>query len=211
MLKRWPEKPEVTVPGDRRRPKITIHRRKLERQDIRIQSGIKCTSPARTALDIARRLTDEELTRATEEARLAGYLRLPSLTEIAERNPYHPGCRRLRKVVAGSAKRPTRSKLERLFVKFAKRYGLPTPQVNVFVAGYEVDILFGHERVIVELDGYETHATRASFERDRERDAAMLAAGYVTIRITWERLLNDPQREAIRLLRILENRRQQVA
>ena len=56
------------------------------------------------------------------------------------------------------------------------------------MAGYEVDALFPEQRVIVELDGYEFHGTRQAFESDRERDATLLAAGYVTIRITWDRL-----------------------
>ena len=63
--------------------------------------------------------------------------------------------------------------------------------------------MFPGERVIVELDGYRYHHSRASFERDRERDAATLAAGHVTVRITWERLRDHPRREAKRLHRIL--------
>jgi very-short-patch-repair endonuclease len=73
----------------------------------------------------------------------------------------------------------------------------------VRVAGYEVDVLFRQQRVIVELDGYDFHAGRAAFERDRERDANLLAAGYRTIRITWERLQRAPEREAARIMAIL--------
>lgn len=207
MFKRWPDPPEVTVPGDRRRPKIKTHRRKLERRDIRTQRGIRCTSPARTALDIAPRLTDDQLARAIEQTRLAGWLSNAELLEIVDRLPHHRGAGRLRRVIEGLANAPTRSKFERLFLNCLRRYGLPTPQVNVRIMGKEVDFLFERERVIVELDGYETHGTRASFERDRERDAVLLAAGYVTIRITWERFKSDPQREAARLLQILEQQR----
>jgi very-short-patch-repair endonuclease len=212
MRSRWPDPPHVMVPADRRRPNITIHRcPTLERRDIRIQRGIRCTSPARTALDVAPGLTLRQLAAAIEEARLAGYLRRQALLEIVDRLPNHRGARRLRKIVEGLANAPTRSEFERLFLKFLKRYGLPAPRVNARVAGYEVDMLFEHERVIVELDGYETHGTRRSFESDREQDAAMLTAGYVTIRITWERFRSDPQREAERLIQILENRRQHAA
>jgi very-short-patch-repair endonuclease len=38
--------------------------------------------------------------------------------------------------------------------------------------------------LIVELDGYAYHRTRKSFERDRRRDAALLTAGYRTLRVT---------------------------
>jgi hypothetical protein len=46
-------------------------------------------------------------------------------------------------------------------------------------------------------------AARDRFESDRDRDAEMLARGLVTVRITWERLLRWPEREAERLRRIL--------
>jgi very-short-patch-repair endonuclease len=212
MRKRWPDPPHVTVRGDRRRPRITVHRcPTLERRDIRTQRGIRCTSPARTAIDIAPELSIKQLSAAIEEARLAHFVRRAALFEITERLPHHRGASRLREALEGLAKAPTKSEFERAFLRFVKRYGLPTPRVNHPVAGRQADIVFEQERVIVELDGYDTHGTRASFESDRERDAARLAAGYVTVRITWERLKLTPQREAERLLQILENRRQQAA
>jgi very-short-patch-repair endonuclease len=61
--------------------------------------------------------------------------------------------------------------------------------------------------VIVELDSWEFHKTRIAFETDRERDAETLAAGYITVRITWERIQEAPVREARRLHAILARRR----
>ena len=60
--------------------------------------------------------------------------------------------------------------------------------------------------MIVELDGAEFHLDRHAFESDRDRDADLLAAGYVTVRITWERLTQQPAREAARLKTILDAR-----
>jgi len=74
------------------------------------------------------------------------------------------------------------------------------------VLGYEVDALFPEHRVIVELDGYGYHSSKDSFESDRERDAATLAAGLQTVRITSERMNTTPAREAKRLHTILEAR-----
>ncbi len=88
---------------------------------------------------------------------------------------------------------------------------MPAPITNTGVHGYEADALFPDERVIVELDGAEFHLDRDAFESDRDRDAALLAAGYVTVRITWERLTERPAREAARLRKILDARRRQVA
>ena len=57
-------------------------------------------------------------------------------------------------------------------------------------------MLFPHERVIVELDSWNFHRDRGAFESDRERDAATLAADHVTVRMTWARIHEDPEREA---------------
>lgn len=71
--------------------------------------------------------------------------------------------------------------------------GLPTPEVNVRVAGHEVDLLWRAQRLVVEVDGFAFHSSRAAFERDRLRDADLLAAGYRVIRITWRRLTQEPE------------------
>ena len=84
----------------------------------------------------------------------------------------------------------TRSALEHRFLRTCQRAGLPPPAVNVPVSGLEVDALWSHERLVVELDGYAYHRGRAAFERDRRRDAALVLAGYRVVRITHWRLLN---------------------
>jgi len=61
------------------------------------------------------------------------------------------------------------------------------------VAGYEVDFLWPGERLVVEVDGYAFHSTRAAFERDRVRDADLQAHGYRVLRFTWRRLAEAPE------------------
>jgi hypothetical protein len=51
------------------------------------------------------------------------------------------------------------------------------------------------ERLVVEVDGYGYHGTRATFERDRRKDADLMLAGYRVFRITWRRLVRE--REAV--------------
>jgi very-short-patch-repair endonuclease len=88
-----------------------------------------------------------------------------------------------------------------------ERFGLPDALVNSKHHGFELDAYFPAEGLVVELDGWDFHQNRFSFEADREQDAALLALGIVTIRITWERLIYQPEREARRLRAILEQRR----
>ena len=202
LWKYWAHSFEVVVLRDRRPKGITVHHpRNLHRRDVRTQRGIRVTSPARTLHDMAGRLTQKQLTRGINDALLSNFLKQSQLEELVARLPDSPLARFVR--LAGL----TRSELEDEFLAFCERYGLPTPETNVLVGGYLADAYFERERVIVELDGWDFHSTRASFEGDRERDADNLGEGIPTIRITHDRLADHPDREAARLHRILASRR----
>ena len=45
----------------------------------------------------------------------------------------------------------------------------------------------------MEIDGYAFHRLRTAFETDRRRDADLLLAGYRVLRITWRRLVDEPE------------------
>lgn len=203
--KHWETPFEVTVGSSHReRAGIKVHRScTLARCDITRQLGIRATSPARSVLDSAPRFTGRRLSRFVNGALRTPYLHVPDLADVLNRNPTHPGTRRVRPYVRA----PTNSPLEDDFAQFARRYGLPAPVTNTWLFGYEIDVLYPRERVIVEVDGYEFHSDRDSFERDRERDAVMLAADFVTFRITKERLQEQPEQDARRLHVILAARR----
>lgn len=204
---RWAERVHVTVPGDRRRAEIAIHcRSPLARVDARRHLGIAVTSPARTLLDCAPTLTKPTLTRAVNDALRSPFLTRAQLAQVCARCPRHAGAKLLTWFI-GSPGAPTRSEFEDAFLVFCERFALPAPKVNTIVCGYEVDALFEAERVIVELDGWDFHQGRDSFERDRNRDADTLATGLVTVRITWERMTMTPAKEAVRLGAILAHRR----
>jgi hypothetical protein len=200
---RWPAMMEVTAPIKRRRPGILIHESStLTRRDITRHYGIPVTSLARTLLDLAEVLDTPSLTRAVNEARLRRKSTLPDLAELLSRSPGR-ATRRLKPFVEHPTG-PTRSEFEDAFLAFAARHGVPAPEMNQIVAGYEVDVLWREHKLIVELDGREFHEN--AFEEDRERDATLLDAGFPVLRITWQRLTNEEKREATRLQAILDQR-----
>ncbi len=211
-VKGWPRQFEVIARNDRRRQGIRVHRSKtLTRRDVTRQLGVPVTSPARTVFEMAPRLkTDAALRRFVNDARLTHTFHLGALAELLSRHPRHPATKRLAQFVEAPVGM-TRSELEDLFVDFARRYGLPQPTINARKGRFEPDILFPEERVIVEIDSWQFHGDRASFERDRDRDADHLAAGILTVRVTDERLKGSPDREAARLLKILRARRRRAA
>jgi very-short-patch-repair endonuclease len=202
---------EIIAPTQHRRQGIRVHRSTaLIAADVRRHFGLRATSPARTLLDNAPRLTERRLIRAVNDARLSGHLRLAALQDVIRRFPRHPGAHLLRPL-AETVGAPSRSVFEDAFLAFVERYDLPRPKLNVMVAGHEVDGLFEAERLIVELDGYATHASRDAFENDRERDTDGLVLGMETVRITWERLTQRADDEARRVHAILAMRRRALA
>lgn len=204
--KRWDLPLHVTVPGDRRRPGLVVHQVPgLTRADIRTHLGIRVTSPARTVLDCAPDLPAKRLARIVNDGRRSGLVRLPALTDMIHRFPRHPGCARLKPFLERPVG-PTRSEFEDVLLPFCDRFGFPRPQVNVKINGYEVDAYFEAEGVIVELDSWGFHQDRESFENDRNRDVDNLVAGLVTYRLTWERMIGDPEHEARRLGKVLKDR-----
>jgi hypothetical protein len=190
----WRTPLDVTSPSGHRIPGVLAHRCRVF--EATREFGIPVTTPVRTLLDLAGTVDDAMLIRAVNEARLAGRLPPHDFAALVERMP-----RRLERLLAPHGA-PTRSILEDEFLRFVRRYGLPLPEVNQRVAGHEVDMLWRPERLIVELDGRAYHDEHA-FERDRERDADLQAAGHRVVRVTWARLTGAPAREAARLALLL--------
>jgi very-short-patch-repair endonuclease len=168
---------DVTVPWDKtKRPGLLLHRAVLAPDEITIEQGIPVTNPARTQLDLAGVLQRHQLQHAINEAerrRLAG--------PQTERHPTKRGTKALRLLA-----RPThtRTDLEAAFHTFLDDRRSPAPQTNTIIEGHEVDFAWPASRLVVELDSWEYHGTRAAFEQDRRRDRRLAAAGWRVIRVT---------------------------
>ncbi len=180
----------------RHRPGIRVHNvRTLEWTTHR---GIRVTTPARTLLDLAATVSADDLARAVEEARVLRLVTDADLRAILDAHPRRAGSAALRRELDVEA-RLTRSEAERRLLDLIRRAQLPLPETNVRVLGHEVDALWRAQRLIVEIDGFDAHGTRAAFERDRARDARLVAAGYRVIRITWRQLHDEPARTIAQL------------
>jgi very-short-patch-repair endonuclease len=208
LEKQWREPLELISAGDRRPPGLRVTRAStLLRRDIRAVDDLRVTSPARTALDLAARTTPKRLTRVINELRMEHRLTERQLKDVTERNPRHPGAKHLRPLIRELQREPTRSELEEAFLELIAEYELPTPKVNFKVAGKRVDAYFPEHRLIVELDGYATHGTKAAFSRDRAQDAYIFeVTGIPTIRYTYDQTTRQQRRTAKQLATILERR-----
>jgi very-short-patch-repair endonuclease len=100
---------------------------------------------------------------------------------------------------------PTRSHLERKFLRLYRRHRIPAPEVNVRVDRFLVDFLWRESRLIVEVDGYEYHGGPISFEADRARDAALTVRGYRVLRFAYKHVKEEPARIAATIRRLLRS------
>ncbi|MDX6690350.1 MAG: hypothetical protein QOG15_1807 [Solirubrobacteraceae bacterium] len=176
------------------RPGIRVHFVHLADDEVTIVDGIPVTTVARTLLDLAADHPRPAVERAMHEAEVLRLADSTPLQALIDRYPRRRGTRTLRAIIyerAGDI--VTRSEFEDRFIAFLDDHALPRALVNHRIEGIgECDFAWPDQRVIVELDGYQTHGTRGRFEADRARDRALQVAGWRVIRITWRQLHDRP-------------------
>jgi very-short-patch-repair endonuclease/predicted transcriptional regulator of viral defense system len=182
----------LTVPRKlRSRPGLVVHHTTLHPSDITRRHGIPTTSAARTILDLAATEPTAELERALNEAGLQRRVSPQSLTEQFSRYPHHRGTAALTKLLATEPSL-TRSDAEIIARDLIRKAGLPQPESNIRIEGYEVDLVWRDHGLIVEIDSWAFHSMRSSFEGDRRRDQRLTTAGWRVIRITARQLTYEP-------------------
>jgi very-short-patch-repair endonuclease len=186
LLPRRPGPIHITVP-DHRRPRpargITVHRSTtLGDRDVTSRRRIPVTTRTRTLRDLKRVLPRDRWEAAVDRARGRGF----PVADVVDEEP-------------------TRSALERALLRLCRRHRIPAPGVNVGMGRFVVDFLWAESRLIVEVDGYEYHHARASFEADRARDAELAAQGYRVLRFTYRQVTGEPAHIAATIRRLLRS------
>jgi very-short-patch-repair endonuclease len=207
---RWLARPEATAParGHIRATVLLHHSTILTEEDRAFCEEVPTTAVPRTLLDVAATRSPSYLEHSIERADRLGLLDVGAIDSLLGRCGRHLGRRPLRNaLVLYRDPAMVRSRTERVFIDLIRRAGLPRPAVNTFVAGYEIDAYWEREQFAVELDGFETHGTRAAFERDPVRIENLKLAGIDAIRITARRLEREPDQVISTLRKLLEQRR----
>jgi very-short-patch-repair endonuclease len=106
----------------------------------------------------------------------------------------------------GFGPEPTRSELERIFLRLCDGYRLPRPEVNVAIGPYTVDFLWRAQRLVVETDSWGFHSNRGAFEADRARDVDLKRQGYDVLRFTYRQVMTKRNVVAASLRAQLERR-----
>jgi very-short-patch-repair endonuclease len=176
--------------GRRGAPGIRLHRaRLLDARDVTLYHGIPTTTIARTLLDLAATIKHEHLERAIAQATRLGVYDHRAINDVIARSNGHRGRPIL---AAATAQEPklTRSEWEARLLALIRAADLPEPLVNHVLDApdhgpCEVDFFWPSKSLVVETDSWRWHGSQASFEADRAKDAALTAAGYRVVRLTW--------------------------
>jgi Transcriptional regulator, AbiEi antitoxin/Protein of unknown function (DUF559) len=200
-----PPQPHVTAPASKAgAPGIRLHRtHSLDARDTTTHRGIPITTLAKTLLDLAASNPKNHLEHALGQALRNQVYDHRAITDVLDRHRGLRGTRALREATADDPAF-TRGELERRFRALCRGAGLPQPLSNHVVADadnhpHEVDFYFPAHRLVVEIDGWRDHGTRVAFDRDRAKDAALVAAGYAVLRFTKRQIAEDPDTVADRV------------
>lgn len=185
----WPTAPSSDVRALTRRLSrrtvagASLSQVRLDEDLVMEVSGLRLQHPAASTVDLARDLGPD----AIDEALRRRATSVPALRWALERMPGRKGNPRIARLIRDSRDEPW-SALER-----QAHHALHAARVKGWRANHPIvvpwgwvhaDIAFPVEKVVVELDGWEFHQSRASFVSDRRRDVALQQAGWTVLRFT---------------------------
>lgn len=110
----------------------------------------------------------------------------------------HRGVARLRRAI--EQRTPVRASaqvdLADLLQRLIRASRLPAPvaefPIELPSRWIHVDLAYPLLKLAIECDGYGSHMDPASFERDRARDAELMALGWRVLRFTWAQITYRP-------------------
>jgi very-short-patch-repair endonuclease len=184
----------VEARSRRSRPGIRVHSvETLHANDRTEIDSIPVTEIHRALLDYAEIASRQQLRHAIDAGLRQEVLDQWKFDALFERSHGRHGLKPLRAVL-DEIKGPapwTDSELERAMLALIRQAGLPEPLTQQVLEGERVDLFWPDANLVVEVDGYEFHKSRAQFENDRRRDAKLMVAGYRVLRVTQTRVQFD--------------------
>lgn len=172
-------------------PGIVIHGGAFADDETCTVGGIACTTPARTAYDIGRRVQDDEAVVRIDALLNATGCAASEIERLAGRYSGARGIRQLRTwlaLVDSGAESPQETKLRLLLV----RAGLPKPRTQIAVGSRRIDMGWPNWMVGVEYDGAQHWTDPRQHAEDIERLEFLAAQGWTIVRVSARQLRYDP-------------------
>jgi very-short-patch-repair endonuclease len=181
---------------------VRVHVAKLGRIECVTVDDIPCTSATRTLVDCAADADAERLEAAFEAARRMGLTSVDAIANALGRG--RGGSARLRRMLAQADIRPMESPLEVKLAQLLRKSGLPMPVAQFSVGRFRVDFAWPDVLLVCECDGFQWHCDRMQWKRDRRRIAAIEAAGYRVVHVTWDDVTKFPAQTVDRIAQALK-------
>lgn len=198
----------VTRPkgGRSRRAGIRIYQaRDFERIEWHYKHRIPVTTVAQTLFDCAAVVGLEDLEDMAAVAQRRRMITADELRAVLVRNAGRPGTTVFRELVEelDLDVLKTRSRMEREVIRLCVTAGIRKPKPGALVEGFEVDLFWDEEKVIVEFNSRGFHSDFAAIERDYRRDARHHWHGYKVFRLSYRMLKREPEKVVAHIRRLL--------
>jgi very-short-patch-repair endonuclease len=199
---------QIWVPRNVRSPKVLVHRGEVDVADRRMLGPIRLT-PARTLVDLAGVLDDEDLNAVVEDAIHRG---LTTASAIARRldvlgGKGRPGSGRLREILEDrGSQRAAASRLEVKIWRVLRAKGLRPVRQHPVRCGpttYFLDCAFPEWRVAVEGFGDKFHRGARQRKRELRRLADLATVQWRVLPVTWEEITDTPDDVVARIVTTL--------
>jgi hypothetical protein len=197
----------VSTPRRKRAlPGIAVHGR---RSDLTRQrhKEMPVTSIAQTMYDLAAQGELKLLRKALANLDYANSLHAPAIRAMCGQG--RPGSASLQWAIDNYEPlfAQTRSPLEDDYIELCESLDIPKPdRISVRVLGIPADAVYEDAMVIVELDGFGNHHSRAQIRRDHRNDKTLRDAGWLVLRYTSDQLTEDPEGVRDEIIRKLTQR-----
>jgi hypothetical protein len=191
---RWidPDRPAAIIDTNRRPTQgVEVWEERIESDEITLVDRMRVTTPARTALDLARRYPTLVAVAAIDALAQAVEVKVSDIELLVDRYKGRRGMKSARtaiQLVDGGAQSPKETWLRLLLI----RAGLPRPQTQIAVRNewgwIEAYLDMGWEdiKVAVEYDGDQHRSSRYQYVKDIRRLEMLERYGWIVIRVIAE-------------------------
>ncbi len=179
--------------------------RQFEPGDVRLRDGLEILRPTLALIDFAVNAPETEVRFAFLELCRLGYFNERDVEFCIRRAVGRRGSSKLKPLLGlwVTELERIRSVLEGLFLLAWVEAHEEMPEVNVKVHGFEVDLLWRKQGVVLELDGDAFHSDPIARKRDLRKQRFLESKGLRVIRVTWKEFMADPAGVVRRIAREL--------
>lgn len=178
-------------------PGIRMYTAEIPADHITTRFGVRCTTVARTVIDVARSGSFDAGVVVADNALHGKKTTREELQAVLAQCTRWPGIATARRAVAFCDER-SESVLESIARVAMHEYGLEPPELQVWVGGdgkriARVDFLWSRHRTIAEADGMTKYKDPREAKWQFERDSRLRDAGFEVVHFTWADIVYAPE------------------